>query len=840
MPEREGDPKGVWKYETGFPGADLKVNPIAVQLPNLVEAVGLDGRFVGALRPFPGMADKTIHGVPAPSGSTTITSISNIQFARYAAIQKGLSGDTLKGIVYVADNPGATGSSVYFAYRDSSDGSSDVVELEDLDSWTDFKLTSIDELDVTSLGRYIYFSASGDTTSNVTHYQNKEPAYNKAYFWDFKINTWDKFVTGFDGRFMGLMARRLLGTPLMADVSGDRNSSDEFANQTYGPAGFTFPDGDYTYALELVSRKHNLRSYIRWHSLADLTTPNSGIRYFVASVKLPADQGGATHQIKGNTHELTCIISWGIPHVDGFRLWRSPVNDFGANFDKYTLLGNLFLVDAYLEKGVYQPTSAILFFQFDHDSILGTVFNDAKSAFFEDSGLLSQQQYNAFLDSFGAAPRFKRIQAYDGLLVGITDVEEPSTPDKEWQPNEQKPEAIAWSALHKFDEPENFPPENQYRPDDAAERFLSLEPVGDHLFGVSNAGIYRVSRSGSQMAINRIQFRLGGVSRFGQAGVGSLLFVVTAAGLKQVDANTGAITSVSIFDRILLDDSEWAASLADVHMEYDALVGALVLLNTTKNEVYILWESTGAVTKVEGAPWSFLTAGPDVLTDGPQRAYFITSTGGVHTIDGARAMGKRSMCGTTATETVNGTFTTGTTATTLVDSTATFPVNCPGFEVHILSGTLLGETATVTTRDSATQLTVTGLSAAPAVGVRYSVSPIVTRVVLPQMVGQGGQTDPFVRKVSSSMAVAFSDLGGETTSGSNNKFTMGMKQMATTLGTIEVDFNLVPDKTFGRINRASTRLFPFLEFKGGNQDYEIQAVLVKGLLTTSEAQSRQT
>lgn len=840
MPERQGDNSQKWTYPTVKPGMDGKLNKHAVSVPNFVEATGVDGRFMGAIRPFPGMADVTVHGVPAPGAQTTVTSIANIVLVKYVSIQKGTSGDVLKGLAILGDNPGGTGKSLYFAYRDTSDGSSDVVELEDYDSWTDYNLTSYDQYDITSLGRYIYVCISGDTSSNVTQWQDKEAPYNKAYFWDYKLNNWDKFVTGMTGRFLGVMPRRILGHPLNEENDGTYvgDSEDCFAAEVYGPTAHQTPKGDYTYAVELISRKHNLRSFLRWFTVEATGTASSGIRYFIDETSFPVDQPAATHQIKGNTHERTAIINWGIAHMDGFRFWRSVMNDSGAPTDKYTPT-TLLLVSGYIEKGVYGTGSGLDQIRADHDSIIGTTFGAFKTPYFEDVGLASQPQYNPAFDMFHPAPRFKRLQAHDGLLVGVTDVEEPASVDDNWDDRERVPEAIAWSIL-TADEPENFPPEQQYRPDNAAERFYSLEPAGDHLFGVTNAGIYKTTRSGSALTTNRLVSGLGGVSRFGQTGIGSSLFIVTTSGLKQINGNTGAINSVTVMDRILLDDSEWASTLGSISMEFDAMVGVLVMLNTSTKEAYLLWEATGAVTKLEDVPWTHLTSGPDVLTDGSQRVYWVADDGSSHVIDGAREMGKRSMCGTGAAETVNGTFTAGTTTTNIADSAASFPANCTGFTMHILSGDLKGETAIIASRDSGVQLTVPTMSGTPAVGDRYSIAPVVTRLVLPVLVGSEGRPDPFTRKTTVSFMASFSDLAGHVGSDDvNGKFTFGVKQMEVTLGTVEADFNLVPDKTAAYLNRASTRPFPFLEFKGGNQDWELQAVLVQGIQSKSEAQSRQ-
>lgn len=828
MPERQLDNNPVWRYPTVYPGAELKLNPNAIKLEDgLVESVGTDGRFIGSIRPFPGMADTTIHGVPKPSGSTTITSITNIIFAKYVAVQKGHSSDFLKGIAYIANNPGGTGYAVYFAYRDSGSGATDVRMLEDLDSWTDFKLTSVFDYDITCLEKYIYAVFSGDSTSTVTSFQDKEPPYNKAYFWDFKINDWDTFVTGFDGRFMSLLPRRVLGTPINEDGSPN-NSEDTFRADSYSSSGNSSPGGLFTYGCQLSSRKHRLRSYFRLFT--EDTNVNTPLRFRIDELLMPEDFSSFVQQIRGNASSNTYVIHWGIPHYDGFRLYRSPNNDTDFLFGKYSPVGGMYKVDEYLEAGATNLSD----YKIDHDG-RSTTFNDAKSTYYEDGGLVQQELYNPFLDDFGPAPRLKRVASYDGLIVGITDVREPTSLTKDWQLNERSPEAIVWSTLVQ-DEPENFPPENMYRPDDPSERFLALTRVGDHLFAISNASIYRISRSGGNLAINRVQFRLGGVSRYGQTGVGNSLFVVTASGVKEVDGNSGEIRALSLLDRIILDDSEWAGTLEDVFVEYDAKIGAIIFLNTSRQEAYILWEATGAITKVENCPWTFLTAGPDVLTDGPQRAYFITTTGTVHVVDGARQMGKRSMCGTTGSETVNGQVTSAS-ATHLIDSTAAFPVNCVGFKVYILSGNRDGESATITVRGSGTDLTITGLSGTLAVGDRYSVSPVVTRITLPSLVGQDGSIDPFVRKTVTAMSAAFSDLGGEY-SGVNGMVEFGVKQNLVTLGTSEVAINAIPDQCVARVNLASTRAFPFLEFKAGNLDFELQAVAVKGILGMSEFQSR--
>jgi hypothetical protein len=273
-------------------------------------------------------------------------------------------------------------------------------------------------------------------------------------------------------------------------------------------------------------------------------------------------------------------------------------------------------------------------------------------------------------------------------------------------------------------------------------------------------------------------------------------------------------------------------------MEYDAHIGCLILLNTALQEMVLFWEATGAVTTMENIPWVFLAGGPDVMTDGPQRCYLVTAAGKVHCIDSARQMGKRTMYGAAVGDTVNGTVTTAS-ATTITDSVANFSLNCVGFKVYILSGALIGETATITARPSAQSLTVSGLSGTTAIGDRYAIAPIVSRATLPQLQTPNGN-DAFVTKVVSSLALASSNHGGEIANGDPNAMvTIGVKRDSTILSSSEVRMSTSPNRQVVRVNYRANRMHPFIEFKGANIDFEVQALQVKGQLGLSEAELRQ-
>lgn len=940
MPERDSDNNRSWIIPAVFPGADYRLNQAAVSPPQLVEAVGTDGRFVGAIRPFPGFADDTIHNIPHPESGRTIESIANIFFAKYVSVQKGLTSDKLSGIVLLGDNPGSTGKAIYFSYYDTSDGSFDVVVLEDFKDWDDFTLDTFTEYDVTSQGQYIYFVASGDTTAADSNYSAKEPPYNRAYFWDWRINSWDKFVSGFDVRMLGIASPRFLKTPMnfsrdvfrvggvaatlnstttvdlsvdspdLSEVaSGDYiylhqgeddletqintvdnttkiivlsssagmwtstttewritkqagvESSDAFLTYVQSGGSFTTPKGNYTFGLELVSRKHRLRSHLRLYTLyaTEVADAHIALKVYYLGETFPSDSGDPSQHYDtrggGHTGEAgTVILHWGTPHIDGFRVWRSPGDGATSSggIDKYKPIGQLYLTDSYLEKGLRADSAseyaqgALMLISHTPSGLQNPRMGHSSTYYWDGvealnvekvGALQAQPAYQPWDDPFGPAPRMKRIAAYAGLLLGVTDVAAP-TDFESWEDVEDRPEELCWSHTGRS-EPENFPVFNRYRLDNAGESFLGFEPAGDHLFALTKASIHKVLRSGSIISLNQVLSRIGAVNRLAATGVGNTLFVVTTAGVKSIDGNSGAVKSISTLDRIMIHGGEWSDSLDAIQLEYDATIGALVFLNTTKKECIFLWESTGAVTKLVDVPWSFLAAGPDVATSGSHRVYFIMDDGAIHVVDADREMGKRSMCGTGSSETVNGTCTTGS-ATQIIDTGAAFPANCVGHKVYILNGTDDGLDVTITTRNSGTVLTVSGLSEATTTDTRYSVAPIVTELVFPQLKGYRGEHDPFIRKVVTSMSAAFSSLSGETDpdTDDNASLRFGVWRDGSILAETEADFNILPDKCLARVSHADSRVYPSLRFLSGNIDFELQALMVEGIISGNVAQSR--
>lgn len=839
MPERPHDDHAKWFYRPMFPGMDLRMSPGSIDPRMLVEATGIDGRNEGGLRVFPGFGGESIHGIPSPEvGVTTIEQIDNIQLVKYASVRKGISPDTLSGLMILADNQDSTGKALYFAYRDSEDGSTDVVQLEDFYAWTDFKPTTFDQYDVSCLGKYIYFINAGDVESTVSTVDAAASPYNKAYFWDFKINDWDRYIGGWQTRLMGLLPERCLVTSVNTDRYG--TPTDVFTMQLSG-ADKPLSPGQYTFGAELVSQKHNLRSFLRLRTF-DLPSTVYSIRYVCQKLWLPENNPSpGYHQLLCQiSNEQTAPLNWGIGHVDGFRLWRTPRNDTGVTAGKYRPVQRLYEYRPY-EPLLYQPDgTGVVYWRFkiqNEDAEATLTTRDIEHV--ADEGLFTSDEYSPEHHDFGPAPRMKRILGFDNMLIGVTDQATPDEAglDESWTKQDRVPESIVWSAIH-LDEPENFPVLNYEPLNDPSERVLNLYAGSSIAFALTNKSVYRIARAGTGVTVTRIVNSISAMSEDGAVAVGDTLYVLTATGAKEIDGLTNEVRNVKLLNRLIIDDRQWGKTLSNVRLGYDSFAGALVLLNTNKKEMVVLWEATGAVTRVVNCPWAFVTNGQDVLSDGVgQRCYLVTSDGAVSVIDAFRESGKITMVGAGVTDTVNGQVTSGS-STAIIDTGAAFPQNVVGHCAYILSGDRAGEKVEVTARVSDTELTVTGLSGTTAVDDQYSIAPVVVHARFARLSGVGSD-DPFPRKVGHSMSASIEALGGETGgSDSNALINMGLRTQDTVLTTNSVRVNSVPDQVNVRANRGGAKMYPFLESYGANMDYELEALLVRGHLSASEASTR--
>jgi hypothetical protein len=318
--------------------------------------------------------------------------------------------------------------------------------------------------------------------------------------------------------------------------------------------------------------------------------------------------------------------------------------------------------------------------------------------------------------------------------------------------------------------------------------------------------------------------------------MGNRLMLATSTGLMQVDGPTMQEQGVAAVQRLLSSTEFWRNDLANVHLSYDAQLGALIMFNKTQNEMYLLWPDTGGVTSLEDCPWIQSVEGPDPEGGGSPRSFWITSDGKVHTPDAEETSDKKTMYGGSSGNTVNGTATGGST-TTLVDTGAAFASAAKGFWVHFLSGDNAGLKRQISAV-TGTQLTWTSaLSAVIAADDRYAVAPIPFRVRGHQLPGQRG-LDVFSRKVITGMTANIDLLGGETTSGNVNlRMTYKAYRHLGDTSPAEVEVILDEDVTrmAGALQVQDTILFPEWVCLSSDLDFQLLSGRVSGKMTSSRA-----
>lgn len=188
--------------------------------------------------------------------------------------------------------------------------------------------------------------------------------------------------------------------------------------------------------------------------------------------------------------------------------------------------------------------------------------------------------------------------------------------------------------------PELFPPANRFVPnvvDDAVERFVA---VNDNVIGFTPNRLRFFRRDGASMATPRDLHNGFGItgSRAVEV-VGGSAYYLSQQGIKTVNA-TAALDSLQSADHIITYD--WKGSLDSVSMAYDAMLQALFILNPTNSEALVLWFNKTKVTSLVDMDFAGCERGTfpedtsDAATNLRERAMFLhaygTGSGGQYSV----------------------------------------------------------------------------------------------------------------------------------------------------------------------------------------------------------------
>uniref|UniRef100_A0A6M3J5N0 Putative tail protein n=1 Tax=viral metagenome TaxID=1070528 RepID=A0A6M3J5N0_9ZZZZ len=327
-----------------------------------------------------------------------------------------------------------------------------------------------------------------------------------------------------------------------------------------------------------------------------------------------------------------------------------------------------------------------------------------------DEALPFQTMYDPEKDIVSAPPQSGTIGRYEGQTYMAQAVSVDGGYD-----------TLFSSAEHVS--PEYFSTYNRHVGDPENGRPLRFLAAGNALFQLCYNAISFIFKSGKlqPIQISTLHRKRGIVGKEAAHASGNSIFMITGMGLGVLNGTDGSIGGISAVDRIIFDD--WKSVISDVKSCYDAKLNASFFLNSSAEEMLILWHSTQTCSMLDGANFVGATSGPDIETGKNDRAFFITETGLIVSPDVLES-GSGTMWDISDSYTLNGTVTTG--GTTLTDSTATFHADMVGAKLYITSGDNAGLGRTISGVDVGTKTIsfVSNFTNTIAVGDTYAISPV--------------------------------------------------------------------------------------------------------------------
>ncbi len=366
-------------------------------------------------------------------------------------------------------------------------------------------------------------------------------------------------------------------------------------------------------------------------------------------------------------------------------------------------------------------------------------------------------EYRQDLDStYAIPPNLTRIGSFQGITIiqadGFADQATDIAPAR-------TSSVLLYSSLSVF-RPEMFPSSNIIAIPQRDGKVQQFQEAGDFLFAVTPNTMWRLQRSGSRMAANRVNIGWGVANKGAMVEANNDLYVAMRRGMVKVEAGSGSTVLLAAIERTMLDD--WRTELASgpdtatpgdqpkIQTAFDVVLGAVFVLNRVKKECIVLWTATGQITTLEDVPWDLLTSLPDPVNGGSMRAWFTSSLDGrIYRADPERDEAAGPTFAPFMT-TVQGTATSGST-TALTDTANVFTSEIVGHIIYVDTGSGY-EKATITSRSTNAVTFSAGLSGSGTVksGDRYILSPIRFNVVAWPLTGQT-PGEQFHRRVISGM-----------------------------------------------------------------------------------------
>ena len=729
---------------------DAGQNVARVQPGTMSRVVGVDGRFRGCVKPFPGFN--------RVKDLTEVTNVGTFTYApsffKYVEVQKGATSYLLRGYV-VKYGDGTTNQTVKFIYYDT--GTSAWACYDIRDNWNPSaskpaSFTSTVQMDVTYTRRFLYVAIQGVAPQVIYH--------NGTNMVQFE---------------MGPGASYVIPSAPTATSSPEATTG-----------GFLLYGDQIGIAYQFYDSTRNLYSGM-----------SSVLVYNVTSTT--------------GTAKVRVTTSGTVPtQYDRIILYRTI---------SATVVGNSYEGGLLYKERILTNTA----WATGED---GTA-NSAYVGVLRDNEVSMQDRYDPWADEAAVPPYSGAISCYQGMTL-MAEAADSVTGGA----------GFRWSAPHIYN-PENLPASQQYRPDVSDGAIVRFIEAGDAIFAFTANIVYRIQKTGGQITIARMHYGRGITAPFAGHGVGRDTVYLSPSGLTILDGVSGNAQEVGAVDRIILN--EWYSTLSNVHSAFDAKMAVSFFGNTSTKTAICLWH--GGLTTGVLEDWDFrgITSGPLPTTGGIIRAVVISPRGVVLTPDCDRT-GTFTMNGITASKTLNGTATSGST-TNLTDTAATFDSTMVGAYLHMLSGLNAGTSQIISAIVSTTGLTTAAFTNANAVGDRYTVSPVPFKLRLwpvPVVDDTLKVQDGFLRRVLKGMGVHTVGVTGYTDTAyskqaTNALWTLGAyRQAATTLATSAmVAMGLDPSDSHVAFSIDGTLIEPAIELTCSGVDFELTNVEVIGTMGNS-------
>ena len=447
---------------------------------------------------------------------------------------------------------------------------------------------------------------------------------------------------------------------------------------------------------------------------------------------------------------------------------------------------------------------------------------DTTIGILHDLALVQQEPYDPWSDTVTAPPDSGAVCEFDDILIAARDTDDNGGIGLVW--------TNPASANH-----EDFGTYQKYSGDPSDGSVKKIISTSGAAYAFSDNSIYRIVKSGANVAVGRLRRGISLASKEAACAVGENILMLTHAGLAMLDAE-GNINYLDVFDRVFLD--EWIDDLDNITMAYDSFMDCVYVLRpagSSTGSAYVgqllcVWLRTQRISLLDGVPFRAVTGGSDVVWDKEgERAYFIAQDLRIVTpnCDRTYASGQdTTYIGTMTGRTAADKNTVGESGIDLTGKA--------GRCVYMLTGDNAG-TFFYSAGGSISAETAGGATAV------YALDPIALRVRLAP-IREATMRPFFGRKVLRFMAAKLSQYSIRANSSNRNtrmkfgvyRHTAGLaSDTLSSTATLDAG-SLNPAEMVAEINDDGITLEPYFEHVSGGTDIELTALNIMGIVTTSK------